>query len=633
MVNNYIYKLLSIIKPKYRRLLLLILDSIIFNLSIFLSLTIFRNNLISSQNNIFIYIFLTLIGLLIYCFSGQYRALTRYVGSSSLYFLTLRNLVMIVMTIILGFIFNVYIFDIRFWVILWLLINSFTGYLRLTLRDILLELKFQSNKKIKRVAIYGAGEAGGQLAISLRVNKTFIIKTFIDDNSSLWGRSIYGVNIISPKDIYKLKNQIDLILFAIPSIDLLRKKRIFSFLKDLEIPILQIPSIDDLLNRGASINELSPINIEELLGRKRVNPDKKLLGPGITNSVVFVTGAGGSIGSEICRQLLKLRPKTLLLFDSSEENLYKINQELNQIKDPTNNLLITPILGNAADIKLLRAVFSEFDVNILFHAAAYKHVPLIENNKLSGIENNVLSSLSICKVAEEFNIDKAILISSDKAVRPTNVMGATKRISELLWQTYAKRSINNKSTNFSKNTIFAMVRFGNVLDSSGSVVPLFKKQIKNGGPLTVTHKDVIRFFMTIPEAAELVIQSSVIAKGGDILILDMGDPIKIIDLAKQMINLSGLSVKDKKNKNGDIEIIFTGLREGEKLFEELLIEGKSQITVHPRILKAREGSISEDKLFLKIDMLKKFISLRNLENALKIIKEIIPEWNYKNFIN
>ena len=263
----------------------------------------------------------------------------------------------------------------------------------------------------------------------------------------------------------------------------------------------------------------------------------------------------------------------------------------------------------------------------------YKHVPLIENNKLSGIENNVLSSLSICKIAEEFNIDKAILISSDKAVRPTNVMGATKRLSELLWQTYAKRSKNDKNSNNINNTIFAMVRFGNVLDSSGSVVPLFKKQIQNGGPVTVTHKDVIRYFMTIPEAAELVIQASVIAEGGDILILDMGEPIKILDLAKQMINLSGLRVKDTKNKNGDIEIIFTGLREGEKLFEELLIEGKSQMTIHPRILKAREKYISEDELFFKIDMLKKFIVSRNLDNALKIIKEIIPEWNYENLVD
>ena len=371
----------------------------------------------------------------------------------------------------------------------------------------------------------------------------------------------------------------------------------------------------------------------DLLGREPIKPIDNFLGPGIKNSVVCVTGAGGSIGSELCRQICKLSPTKLILFEISEPSLHQIYEEL--ISRFGDSLSIEPILGNVNDKNFLNKVFIDNSVKVIFHAAAYKHVPMVESNPLAGISNNVLATRSICEAAIESKVEKFVLISTDKAVRPTNVMGATKRLAELITQSFTHdlRSINQ---GLKELPIFSIVRFGNVLGSSGSVVPLFIKQIRKGGPITLTHRDVIRYFMTIEEASLLVIQASVLSnRSGDVFLLDMGEPVLIRELAEKMIKLSGLSIKNKDAVNGDIEIKITGLRSGEKLYEELLINAEASTTDHPRIFKASENSISREELFPKLDKMRSFIKNQNKREALILLKDLVKEWKpyQENFIN
>ena len=363
-----------------------------------------------------------------------------------------------------------------------------------------------------------------------------------------------------------------------------------------------------------NIDSLRPISIDQLLGRDVVPPNDYLLSKSVAGKNVCVTGAGGSIGGELCKQIQNLNPSSLILFDRSELALYKIEKEL-QVKK--NQIKLIPIMGCATDQLLIENTIKKYKVDVIFHSAAYKHVPLVEFNPVAGLINNLKSTYSICKAAEKFNIQNVTLISTDKAVRPTNVMGCSKRLSELVFQSFAKQT---------KNTVYAIVRFGNVLDSSGSVVPLFREQIKKGGPITLTHPQVIRFFMTISEAVQLVMQASVLADGGEVFLLDMGDPVLIKDLASQMIRLSGLTIKDENNPEGDIEIVTTGLRPGEKLFEELLIDAKSIPTMHPLIFKAREKSLSAELTLNKIELLEKKLINYEYTESLEIIRELVPEW-------
>ena len=379
--------------------------------------------------------------------------------------------------------------------------------------------------------------------------------------------------------------------------------------------VLQVPSVDDITSGRARIDALRPIAIEDLLGRESVPPNPDLLGPGIRDCVVCVTGAGGSIGSELCRQILSLQPSILILIERSEPALYAIEQELK--RQLTFNVDFVVVLGDAGDPELLKRLFSSFRVNLIFHAAAYKHVPLVEANPLAGLKNNVLQTGALCREAQAAGVDRFVLISTDKAVRPTNIMGASKRLAEIVVQAFAKQS--NK-------TRFSMVRFGNVLGSSGSVVPLFRNQIKLGGPITLTHPDIIRYFMTIPEAAQLVLQSSVLAKGGDVFLLDMGEPIRIKDLAEQMVRLSGLSVRNLDNPSGDIEIHCTGLRPGEKLYEELLIDAKAEPTPHALIFRAQEYSLPPDELWPQLEVLESAIKCNDVTRSLNILAELVPEW-------
>lgn len=443
------------------------------------------------------------------------------------------------------------------------------------------------------VLIYGAGSTGRQLAVMLKHAYRYRIRGFIDDNIKLHGSYLLGNKIFSPKEILKLvqKYNVKVILLAIPSASRSERKAIIDSLIPLKIKVQTIPDMEEILQGNAKIDELREVKIEDLLGREPVLPNQSLLQKNILDKVVMVTGAGGSIGSELCRQIILNHPKELILFELSEFSLYSIHQELLEIAKKNNiNTKIYPTLGNVQDIERLDRVLAHFKVDTIYHAAAYKHVPLVEYNIIEGIRNNIFGTYNVARCAAEHNVSSFVLISTDKAVRPTNTMGASKRMAELCLQALSEQLKNS-------HTCFSMVRFGNVLGSSGSVIPLFRKQILKGGPITVTHPDIIRYFMTIPEAAQLVIQAGAMAKGGDVFILDMGEPVRIVDLAKNLIHLSGLSLKDENHPKGDIEIVYTGLRPGEKLYEELLIGGDNVCKAeHSRIMTAEEVYLPFEQL-------------------------------------
>ena len=450
------------------------------------------------------------------------------------------------------------------------------------------------DKDNESVLIYGAGTNGRQLAVLLKHAYRYRIRGFIDDNVKLHGTYLLGNKIFSPNDISRLvqKYNVKVILLAIPSASRSKRKAIIDSLIPLKIKVQTIPDMEEILQGNAKIDELREVNIEDLLGREPVLPNKDLLQKNILHKAVMVTGAGGSIGSELCRQIILNEPNILILFEVSEFSLYSIHQELLEIAKKNNvvNTKIYPVLGNVQDIERLDRVLSHFSIDTIYHAAAYKHVPLVEYNMIEGVQNNVFGTYNVARCAAEHGVKSFVLISTDKAVRPTNVMGASKRMAELCLQ-----ALSDQLKDY--QTCFSMVRFGNVLGSSGSVIPLFRKQILKGGPITITHPNIIRYFMTIPEAAQLVIQAGAMAKGGDVFILDMGEPVKIVDLAKNLIQLSGLSVKDEKNSKGDIEITYTGLRPGEKLYEELLISGDNiRETKHPRIMTADEVYLPFEQL-------------------------------------
>ncbi len=462
----------------------------------------------------------------------------------------------------------------------------------------------RTGQKIKtNVIIYGAGAAGRQLANILHQGKEYHPICFIDDNRKLHKSSLNGLMIYRRKylDGQVKKYNVEKILLAMPSTARSRRKVIVESLIHLPIEVLTIPNLDDIANGKASIDQLQDVAIDDLLGRDPVAPNDELLSANITDKIVMVTGAGGSIGSELCRQILIQKPRKLILFELSEFALYQIDKELAEyVKLNVIDCKIIPILGSVQLSDRLLAVMGSFKVQTVYHAAAYKHVPLVEYNVIEGVRNNIFGTYYTAKAAIESQVESFVLISTDKAVRPTNVMGATKRMAELTLQALAQQETTKVIS-----TRFTMVRFGNVLGSSGSVIPLFKKQIAEGKPITVTHPDIIRYFMTIPEAAQLVIQAGAMGKGGDVFVLDMGEPVKIVDLATNLVQLSGLEVKSDENPHGDVEIQFTGLRPGEKLFEELLIGDNVRQTQHQRIMSANESYLGWDKFSVVLDKLEK----------------------------
>ena len=478
----------------------------------------------------------------------------------------------------------------------------------------------------KNIVIYGAGTAGRQLSKILEKSKEFKVVGFIDDNVDLHNHTIQNIKIYSFDKLNKIiKNKSATHIFlAINSIDRSKRNIIIKKLSFFDIQVRTIPSIDQLANGKYSIEDIQDLDIDDLLHRSIVDPDLKLMENFIKNKTIMITGAGGSIGSELSRILITFKPKKIILFELSEYSLYSINEELQNLalSSGINPKIIFPILGSIKDLNRLRYVISKFIPDIIYHAAAYKHVPLLEKNIFEALNNNTFGTLNLVKVVNEYKIKNFLLVSSDKAVRPTNIMGASKRLAEMIVQ------INSKINPLLSK--FTIVRFGNVLNSSGSVIPLFNKQIKLGGPITVTHPEITRYFMTIKEASELIIQSSAMSTGGEFFILDMGKPVKILDLAKKMIDLSGLSIKNQENLNGDIEIEYIGLRPGEKLYEELYLGDNPQFTSHKKINKINEPHINQIELDINLEKLSILINENNQQGIMKILNKIVPEYKGNN---
>ncbi len=467
-----------------------------------------------------------------------------------------------------------------------------------------------------KVLIYGAGATGRQLVAAMANSHEMQVVGFLDDDNRLHGHVLNGQPIYNPADLGNLVTALPIsdVLLAMPSISRKRRNEVLSQIRTARVSVRTLPSVTDLAQGKVSVSDLRELDIDDLLGRESVMPNHILLAMNVRSKVVMVTGSGGSIGSELCRQILSLGPAKLLLIEQSEFALYSIHQELDE-KLADREIVLVPLLASVQDDDRMREIMSTWHPDTVYHAAAYKHVPLVEHNPAEGVKNNVLGTLRTAQAAAESGVADFVLISTDKAVRPTNIMGASKRLAEMVLQALAATNLGTK---------FSMVRFGNVLGSSGSVVPKFRQQIRDGGPITLTHLEITRYFMTIPEASQLVIQAGAMAKGGDVFVLDMGQSVKIMDLARRMIELSGLTVKDEQNPDGDIEIEITGLRPGEKLYEELLIGDNPQPTSHSRIMKAHEEFIPWADLECKLNALEMALNVNDVGLIRLMMGRLVP---------
>ncbi|KKO49383.1 nucleoside-diphosphate sugar epimerase [Arsukibacterium sp. MJ3] len=558
------------------------------------------------------------ITLFIFTKLGLYRAVIRYIGQHALG-AVLAGIVSsaVILALLFAFLGVTQRGNLIFVYAILALVTS--GGIRLLARMFLVQ---RNNGYKERVLIYGAGSSGRQLAQALLNGEQYHPVMFIDDDTTLQRSTILGIAVGVPSQISALikSKNISRVLLALPSASRARRREVLDALDELPIPVQSIPGMSDLVDGTMRIDELQDVKIEDLLGRDAVAPKSKLMNADIKGKVVMVTGAGGSIGSELCRQIIRYEPTMLVLFELSEFGLYSIEQELAAIISRDNlDIALIPVMGTVQRQSRLETVMRTFAVNTVYHAAAYKHVPLVEYNVVEGVRNNVFGTWYTAEAAIRAKVDTFVLISTDKAVRPTNVMGASKRLAELVLQALAEHQ---------NTTRFCMVRFGNVLGSSGSVVPLFREQIRKGGPLTVTHKDIIRYFMTIPEAAQLVIQAGAMGKGGEVFVLDMGEPVKIADLARRMIHLMGLEVKDSIHPNGDIEIQYSGLRPGEKLYEELLIGENVRQTEHSRIMAADEARLSWPEMAHLLTRLDQACDEFAVENIIELIRSAPTEFNY-----
>ncbi|MBX2807050.1 MAG: polysaccharide biosynthesis protein [Cellvibrionaceae bacterium] len=537
-----------------------------------------------------LFLLVPFVGVYIFACLGLYRAVVRFMSVQAIWAVTRGVFLLALFLWTLAFIFTIEPFPRSIPINFALVALVYVGGSRLLVRHYYhWLLKHYVNKDA--VLIYGAGGAAIQLATALSDGREYYPVGFVDDDKSLWGATIKGLPVHSPYEINNLVqfSGIKHVLLAVPQASNRQRKQMLERLEGINVHVQTIPSMPELLSGEASIEQLREVLIEELLGRDPVPPMPSLMAKCIEQQVVMITGAGGSIGSELCRQVIKQKPKAILLFEASEYALYQIEQELQKLMQEQHFVVpLLALLGSVVDRNRIQSVIRRFAVDTIYHAAAYKHVPMVEHNVVEGVTNNIFGTQVVAEAAADHDVNYFILVSTDKAVRPTNVMGATKRFSELILQHLATTETK---------TVFSMVRFGNVLGSSGSVVPLFRKQIRDGGPITVTHKDITRYFMTIPEAAALVIQAGSMAQGGDVFVLDMGESVKVVDLAKRMIQLSGLEVKSVDNPYGDIEIQYTGLRPAEKLYEELLVGDRVTGTEHGKIMRANEASLSASDLY------------------------------------
>ncbi|MEJ2446220.1 MAG: nucleoside-diphosphate sugar epimerase/dehydratase, partial [Exilibacterium sp.] len=564
----------------------LIYDSVAVTAAIYLSVCLRLGVIWQDLDHAEVYTFAITIGVSLIAFikAGLYRAILRYMAQQAMASIAVGVCISSVALATSSYFTHSFIP--RSVPIIYIFIALFfIGTPRLFIRSAVLLIHRKSKRDTENALIYGAGYSGYQLAISIH-GTNYNIMGFVDDNPKLKGTLLQGLPVYDATNIRHLieKHRITQVLLALGNTPRSKRSQIIASLESLGVTVKTIPPLQDILSGKASVENIKDVEIEDLLGRDPVQPIESLMHACITHKVVMVTGAGGSIGSELCRQIIRQKPKRLVIFELNEYSLYKIQHELeNEMIAEEGQIELTSIIGSVQNPDRLEAIMATFNVQTVYHAAAYKHVPLVEHNIIEGVKNNVFGTWYCAEAAIRAKVESFVLISTDKAVRPTNIMGTSKRVAELVLQALAQRQ---------NTTRFTMVRFGNVLGSSGSVVPLFRQQIKQGGPVTVTHPDIIRYFMTIPEAAELVVQAGAMGKGGDVFVLDMGEPVKILDLAKRMIKLSGLEIKDANHPNGDIEIHFSGLRDGEKLFEELLIGCNASSTAHSRILRAIKKSLT-----------------------------------------
>jgi FlaA1/EpsC-like NDP-sugar epimerase len=604
-----IYRLLNATRTK-KRIISLCFDTLAILLAMHLAYCLRLGVVVPHYNSRHVYVASVVILASLYIFArfGMYRAVLRYLSAPALASIALCALISATLLASSSFFIDSYMprsVPLIYGVILFL----FIGTPRLLVRSI---VHLLSNRMIQRtpIVIYGAGQTGHKLLVALQSTQYKVV-AFVDDNPLLVGTTLAGVKVRRVGSLNKMvaRGEVTKVLLALGNASFSQRAGVIKKLEPLGVEVQTVPDMADIVNGDTRIEQIKDVAVEDLLGRDPVKPNPQLMDACIKNKVVMVTGAGGSIGSELCRQIIKLEPKKLILFELNEFGLYAIERELQKLsfKNPVE---IIPLLGSVQNRSRLESAMGTFNVQTVYHAAAYKHVPLVEQNIIEGIRNNIFGTWNCAEAAITCNVESFVLISTDKAVRPTNIMGASKRMAELVLQALADRQ--NK-------TRFTMVRFGNVLGSSGSVVPLFRQQIKSGGPVTVTHPDIIRYFMTIPEAAELVIQAGSMGQGGDVFVLDMGDPVKIVDLAKRMIKLSGLSIKRSESSDGDIQIVFTGLRPGEKLYEELLIGDNVSGTGHPRIMRAQEVKLNWLQMKEFLDQLDRSSKLQNCE----IIKRIL----------
>ena len=605
------------LKRIWKNVIIISFDYILLTFSFWGSLSIRINEVyIPTMENNLLIVITPFIAIPIFYSFGLYKSIIRYSSLDSLITImravSLYTFLWFLVVLSVDLVSKPY----DFLIINWLLSTFLIGGIRYSAQAIL-----GSAYLYKNVLIYGAGSAGIQLESALKYHPNYRVIGFIDKNKLVQGRYISGKKVFSSTDLSKLinKKRISEILIAIPSLSRRKRFQLLQKLKKHPVIIKSIPSLSDLTDGNVSISDLKKVKIEDLLQREIRKPIADLIVKDIKEKVILVTGAGGSIGSEICRQIIKLQPKKIILFDISEHALYQIER---QILDDSSCELIS-IIGNVTNQNRLGRVIRDNKVDTVYHAAAYKHVPMVEKNFIAGVRCNIFGTLSCIQASVENNIESFVFISTDKAVRPTNIMGATKRFAELILQSKAQEVSKEKKT----NTRISMVRFGNVLGSSGSVVPLFTEQIEKGGPVTVTDPNIIRYFMTIKEAAQLVIQAGSMGQAGDIFVLDMGEQVHVLDLAKDMIRLSGMTVADENNLDGDIEIVFTGLRPGEKLYEELLIDNQAEKTQHEKIQLVKDKGLSWIEMKKYIDMLEEAIKDENFDECKRIFSETVSGYS------
>lgn len=616
MINRLAEALIGLSRPAKRSMALAV-DALLCWLCVWLALSLRYEEWTPIQDEQwFAVVFAVTLALPLFVVTGQYRAIFRYANAAALLSLTRACGVFALVYMLVFGVMGVHTVPRSLGLLVPIMLFLTVGASRLLARYWLGDIYrgVLKRKARSQVVIYGAGQAGRQLAGALTHNPDMAMRAFIDDAPQLHGSSLRGLDIrsLSWLKVNATRLGITDVLLAIPSASHVRRAEILNELLPLGLHVRTLPAMADLLNGRVRMQDLLEVDIEDLLGRDPVAPDAELLGRHIRGQVVLVTGAGGSIGSELCRQIVRQQPVTLLLVELSEYALYAIHQELEKM---ATGVQLLPLLASVRDADRMREIMRAWRPDTVYHAAAYKHVPMVEHNPAEGVRNNALGTLTTARVAMECRVRQFVLVSTDKAVRPTNIMGASKRAAELALQ---------KLSQHESGTRFSMVRFGNVLGSSGSVVPLFRKQIEAGGPITLTHADITRYFMTIPEAAQLVIQAGAMARGGDVFVLDMGQPVRIIDLARRLVELSGRTVRDANRPDGDIALNITGLRPGEKLYEELLIGDNAEPTSHPRVMKAHEDCPSWVELKRMFEQLEEALDNNDVPRIKQVLQFMLP---------